>query len=168
MARRKVIHSDDIKPDNPPDFKMPPTGDIVRPAEIVQPLEAVSPETDFDEVAFNEEAITIELLPSQDENAPKSVPIWVNGKGAEVLTEDGKWISMTFLPVDQPLITKRKYVEVLARCKTGNVKAYFVENIGQDPTNHVERRNFFRYPFSVIEDKNPRGREWLRRISTGQ
>ena len=38
----------------------------------------------LDELAFNEEPVTIRLEPSTDKNAATWFPIWVNGKGAEV------------------------------------------------------------------------------------
>jgi hypothetical protein len=51
-----------------------------------------------------------------------TVDCWVNGKGAEVWDErTRKWMEFNFLPVGLPIITKRKYVEVLARSKSMKV-----------------------------------------------
>jgi hypothetical protein len=109
--------------------------------------------------------VTIELLPGQDENAPPSVPIWVNGKGAEVLV-GGRWLEVTYLPVGGPLTIKRKYLEAIARAKPTHIKTNIVELVGKDPINKIDRRSYMRYPFNMLEDKNPKGRHWLTKILT--
>lgn len=60
---------------------------------------------------------------------------------------------------------ERKFVENLARAQPMNVNTRSGESDGDDLTfNRVERSLSSLVSFSVLEDKNPRGREWLTRV----
>ncbi len=132
--------------------------------QTFQPAEINSADQQyFSSLAFNEEPITIRLEPSAEKHAPTSVPVWVNGKGAEVLI-NGKWIAIGYLPIGQILITKRKYVEVLARANAENINTDVIAPEGEDPINKVIKSSQRKYPFSVLKDDNPRGYEWLTRL----
>src|SRR6267154_987667 len=67
-------------------------------------------------LAFMEEPVTLRISASSgNKGVPEShVYVAVQGRGAEVMM-NGKWCEITWLPIDVNLITKRKYVEVLAR-----------------------------------------------------
>jgi hypothetical protein len=163
MSRRTaVVHSDDVTPEQASDIILTSTSEIDR-AEVVAPLEASEQTSYMDELAFMEEPVTINIHPSQEENAPLSIPIWVNGRGAEILHE-GKWIPATYIPVDREITIKRKYLESLARAKPTNIKTNVIEMPGQDPVNKIGRHTFMKYPFTLIDDKNPRGRAWLNKV----
>lgn len=117
------------------------------------------------QLAFMEEPVTIQIAEnSSAADFPEThVPVCVNGRGAEVLN-GGKWIEVSWLPIAQIITTKRKYVEVLARSKSMIVNTKHDDANVERPRNWVERRNKSQYPLSIIEDKNPRGHEWLSRI----
>ena len=69
------------------------------------------------------------------------------------------------LPREQPIMLKRKFVEVLARAQPMNVSTDSGESPGDQITfNNVNRSLSSLCSFSVLEDKNPRGREWLTRV----
>lgn len=62
----------------------------------------------------------------------------------------------------QEIVVKRKFVEALARCRTTKY---------QQRHNPIERDKIENvpitvqtYPFSVLEDRNPKGRAWLQGI----
>lgn len=162
-AARQQVHSYDTTPQQPSDVILPETGDIERSAEIIQPLEKTAKDPYYDELQFNEEPVTIELLQSQDENASPWVPAWNNGRGAEMLI-NGKWIVATYLPVGQMITIKRKILEQIVRAKPDKVSTNVIEQQGQDPINKINRRTFMKYPLTVHEDKNPKGQDWMRRI----
>lgn len=162
MARREV-HTTDTTPEQPPVIEIPVAGDFERPAEVIQPLEAAEKNDYFDELAFNEEPVTIMLQESQEKNAPRHVPVWVNGRGADVFL-NGRWVPATYLPVNVELTVRRKVLETLVRAKPDNVSAGYTEQNGQDPVNKIDRRSFMKYPVTILEDKNPRGRAWLSRV----
>lgn len=104
------------------------------------------------ELAFMEEKVTILLHRGREKNAPTAEMVGVNG----VI----KW-----LPVDTPVKIERKFVENLARAQPINVNTRSGESSGDDLTfNHVDRNLSSLVSFSVLDDPNPRGREWLTRV----
>lgn len=120
----------------------------------------------YDELAFNEEPVTIRLEPSTDKNAATSFPIWVNGKGAEVLIND-KWVEFGYLPVSQTLVIKRKYVEVLLRAKIDTITTEVVDvqtDQADNKKNTVKRFTSAVHSFSILHDKNPLGAAWVTEI----
>lgn len=116
-----------------------------------------------DELAFNEEPVTIRIEPSADKHAATAHPVWVNGKGAEVF-QNGRWDEIGYLPVARVLTIKRKYVAVLAGAKFDRINTEVVEKEGNDPYNTIQRFTSASVAFSVLEDKNPKGRAWLTEL----
>ena len=112
---------------------------------------------------FAEEPMTIRLERSSEKNAASSEQVAVNGKGIELLI-GGAWVSTGWIPVGQVVITKRKYVEVIARSKPESVSTDVMEKEGEDPVNRIRRYSSQKNPFSVIKDDNPRGAQWLTSI----
>lgn len=116
-------------------------------------------------LAFNEEPMMIRIEPSSEKNAPKCVDCWVNGKGAEVFdVQDNRWYAYGALPVGRVIITRRKYVEVLARSKKDDVSTEVIGPETEKPENKVHRHTSQRAVFTVIDDRNPKGAEWLSRL----
>ena len=104
------------------------------------------------DLAFMEEKVTILLHRGREKNAPTAEMVGVN----DVI----KWI-----PVDTPVKIERKFVENLARAQPLNINTRSGESDGDDLTfNHVQRSLSSLVSFSVLEDANPRGREWLTRV----
>lgn len=62
-----------------------------------------------------------------------------------------------------PQEVKRYFVERLARAKRTSYSQNLDERLGES-MNNMQSRHALRYPFSVIEDKNPKGSAWLRQI----
>lgn len=119
------------------------------------------------ELAFNEEPVTVRIEENSRSDFPEThAACAVNGRGAEVL-HNGQWISMTWLPIGQVLTIKRKYVEVLARAKSDSIQTVHQDATVERPNNTVRRRTSSNYPLSIIEDRNPKGHEWLSRIMMG-
>lgn len=116
-------------------------------------------------LAFMEEPVMICIQESSSGgDFPETyVPVQVNGKGAEVMM-NGKWVEMTWLPIGPRLITKRKYVEVLARSRSDSIKTMHEDATAANPRNWERRILKSAYPVSILEDKNPRGGEWFSRI----
>lgn len=115
------------------------------------------------QLAFNEEPITIRIERSAEKFAPLVVDCWCNGKGAEVLIQ-GRWVETAYLPVGMPVTTKRKYVEILARSKIDSVQTKVEDRDSEKPRNVIERFTSSKSPFSVLEDKNPKGAAWLNSL----
>lgn len=142
--------------------------DITKPreSESYAEIESVTADTNIDLLAFMEEPVTIRIQKSSEKYAPNVVDCWVNGKGAEQFI-NGKWMVCGWLPVNHIVTTRRKYLEVLARAK--------VDSLQTEVRKHEDREDNMaipytssKYPFSVIEDRNPLGHEWLSRVLQGQ
>lgn len=115
-------------------------------------------------LAFNEEPVMIMVNPSDNPDAALYIEAWVNGKGVERFLEGLGWAEVRFIPVGEEVIVKRKYLEVWLRSKTMGVHTPQEVADGQEPTNPL-RRTFSRtHSISILEDKNPKGREWARQM----
>ncbi len=118
-------------------------------------------------LAFMEEPVTIRIEENSRSDFPEThVPVYVQGRGAEV-QQNGRWLELGWLPIGVPLVTKRKFVEVLARSKSDSIKTNHDDATVDRPRNTVTRRTSANYPLSIIHDANPRGHEWLSRIMMG-
>lgn len=177
MSKNK-LHSDDISIEQKPALVIKTPGQEARPrsdgdVEIDDPRER-EPEVvradpsiiDADyqaELSFMEEPVTIRLEPSTEKNAANVFPCWCNGRGGELMV-DGRWITVTYLPVGMEITTKRKYLEVIVRAKIDTIQTDVIENPGQDPENRIRRFTSPIHSFSIIEDRNPRGAAWLTEL----
>lgn len=117
----------------------------------------------LEDLAFNEDPVTILIHPSREKNAAPVVDCWVNGRGAEVFT-NGRWYSLAWLPINIECVVKRKYVEVLARASIDTIDTDVDDTTVKDPENRIVRVTSALCTFSVLHDPNPKGREWLRRV----
>ena len=133
---------------------------LVSPAVVVTEVDRVEPVTANEDVAelarrevaikkFMDEIVIVKLHKTTDKNASSHVILSCNGMTQPV-----------FRGVPTPL--KRKYVEILAR---------MVESTYEQHTHPVEMERYemqettaLAYPFEVIRDDNPIGREWLDHI----
>lgn len=119
----------------------------------------------LEELAFMEEPLIVRFSSGLDPHAPKFVDCSVNGKGIEVLMDNGKWFELFQVPVNRNITMKRKYVEVFARCKHVYLTAKH-EMQGEDVINKSVPNADFKHPFSIIDDKSPRGDEWFNRVAS--
>ena len=116
------------------------------------------------ELKFMEDPVTIMIQAAPEKYAAKVVDCWVNGRGAEIFDEGSqKWMVCGWLPIGQPVTTRRKYVEVLARAKPETVTTE-IKKYEDREDNRAHRSAFSKYPFSVLRDSNPRGSAWLIKI----
>lgn len=106
---------------------------------------------------FMEEPVTIMIHESTDPNAEPMVFCAVNGDGA------GEH-KIPWLPRGQPVTIKRKFVAQLAKSRPTSIRSQEVVNpIGERSISYL-RHSALAYPFSVIQDNNPRGAEWLKAV----
>jgi len=158
-VNKREIGTNDVKIDQKP----PIIGDAnVHPTEVVQADPSIISKDYMDELAFNEEPLTIMLVASSEPNAPASVPVWVNGKGAEILNpRTNKWMEITYLPVGIELTVKRKYVGNLIQAKLDKVTTDFGKPGEENPVNRINRFTSSYHSFQIINDPNPKGRAWF-------
>lgn len=102
------------------------------------------------EEAFMNETVTIVVAETTDENSPPHVILSVNNTSQPVMR-------------GVPTPIKRKYVEVLARCKESKYTQR-VTNPNEPDRIEMVARTALAYPFTVVEDKNPKGAAWLNAV----
>ena len=105
---------------------------------------------EMQEEAFMNELVTVRLADTTDENAAQHIILSVNGTTQPM-----------FRGVAQTI--KRKYLEVLARCKESKYTQR-TANPNEPDRIAMVQRTAFAYPFELIEDKNPKGAAWLANI----
>jgi hypothetical protein len=154
MARpRKTVDAaaEQVGQDNPLEFSTSGDLDVSRPA--IETVEGPQAMNHAAEMAFMEEPVTIIVHESSDPNDPDPNPLLqVNGRTQYIIR-------------CKEQVVRRKYVEVLARAK----KTAYTQSMRHDAvTGNVYQsmnpRTALRYPFSVIEDRSPKGRDWLRKV----
>jgi 6-phosphogluconate dehydrogenase (decarboxylating) len=144
------IHSADIAPRQKREIKLDLNTDLtqVRQNEdIIVDGGAINKDY-LDELSFMEEKITIRLERTSEKNAPAFIDVGVNGR-TEWL-EKGKSITIA-----------RKYVDVLARCKSDFIETIAPNAESGEIVNRLMRNTTSKHPFTVIHDPNPRGYDWL-------
>lgn len=161
---RKETHSDDLPIEQRDSIDM--SGEEINHENIV--IASAPLTTDYSRnLAFLEEPVTIRIEKSSEKHAPLVVDCWINGRGAEVFL-NGQWLVLGYLPVGREIITKRKYLEVLARSKVDNIQTVVGTKNEEKPNNAIDISTSSKAAFSVLEDKNPLGREWLGRLMREQ
>lgn len=171
MARQslnKETHSSDTKIEQKREISKSPS-DERDAGDIAVADSALFDKEYFDELAFNEEPVSIRIEPGSEEHAAQHVMLCCNGKGCEVYL-NGRWRSFPggWIPVGQVLTIKRKYVEVLARSKIDRIETVLPEPGSAEDKGgsggSVKRFTRQSNSFSVLKDENPRGAAWLNEI----
>ena len=101
--------------------------------------------------AFMHEPVTVVVMSSGDDTETDLVQMSVNGVSQ-------------FFRRDTTQTVKRMYVERLARCKKTDFNQKLDDRQGEAEFNTMNRRHSLRFPFQVLEDKNPKGSAWLKVI----
>lgn len=104
---------------------------------------------------FMEEPVTINVHESTNENAAQYVFLAINGEGPGPQ-------KFPYLPRGMDITVKRKFVDRLARARVVSYKSTERVNGAGEREVVYPKTSALLYPFSVVEDKNPRGRDWLR------
>lgn len=106
---------------------------------------------------FMEEDVRVLISEADGKNPEKYIYLAVNGRGAG---PNG----IPWVPRGVEVTIKRKFLNVLAGAR--QVKYTNYEETNTEGVRESKQRATAndRYPFSVVEDLNPRGIEWLRQL----
>jgi hypothetical protein len=153
-----------VKQEQKPTIKMPEIHEpFERDPEILVHEDELSMDH-ADRLMFFEEPVKILIHNSQDGLAARTTDyVANNGVAAEMLFKQG-WVPIGYLPRGISIIVKRKIVSILAGARLESVRTNVIERDNANPENYIERTVTHPVAFSVIEDKNPRGGEWLARL----
>jgi hypothetical protein len=108
-------------------------------------------------LAFMEEPVKVIISDDNGKNPEKFMYLAVNGRGAG---PNG----IPWVPRGVEVTIKRKFLNVLAGAR--QVKYTNYEEVNSEGIRESKQRATAndRYPFSVVEDLNPRGIAWLRQL----
>lgn len=155
-AASREIHSPDYvdhSNDGAMDFSEVASYNTLSRGGHIEPITEREWKTAEEAMAFMEEPLTIEIHVSSDKNAPPAVPAGVQGK------------LVWFLRGTKIRNVPRKYVEVLARSQSTAYKTQQVRDPNADEQMQTLRSTSQDYSFSVLHDPNPKGRQWLERVT---
>lgn len=160
---RRELNSADIPVEQKDDILMQDDAPIEhsRTIEHAHPDDLVNGMVE--QLAFNEQPVSILIYPSREKNPPLVVDCWVNGRGAEVFV-GGKWHEFNCLPINIEVTTKRKYVEALAMSKHDTIDTDVGSTMEENPHNRIRCMTSATVAFTVTKDASPHSAEWLRRI----
>jgi len=147
MTKKKVTeaHSGDLRKG-----ESIPIGEIGKDSAGIDPVSENDHAKAIDDEVFANQMLTIVIATSNDKEDLTIVTPSVNG-------------------VNQPIVRgvesqiKRKYVEALARCTYTRYEQKTPDPSKPDKIQMIERISLV-YPFSVLHDPHPNGREWLKDI----
>ena len=149
MRRQSEVFTGDMEVRQPPVIALD-DNEIDRDDVIVADKSVVNGDY-LNQLAFNEDVLTIMLSRSSEKFAPELIDIYVNGK-------------VEWVPVGRPYMLKRKYVEVIARCQPFDVRTEVVRE-AENERNQVKRFQIAKHPFTVIHDPaGERGHAWLQQV----
>lgn len=132
---------------------IPTTGPArIEPESDIEVIERPVPSTKLELLKFMEEPVTVMIHRSADKQTSAIVDVWNGG------------VHQAFIR-GRPQVVKRKFVEVLARSREiGYSEEVFVDRSTGEAVNRMIPNEGLKYPFEVIEDKNPNGRAWLQNL----
>ena len=104
-----------------------------------------------DMLAFMEQELEVMV---HDSNNPQDVPI-------PMFQNDGR--SQYFIRGKTQTV-KRKFVEILARCKQTTFSNQLYQDAAGADAYRYPSHTALMFPFSIISDPHPRGRDWLKTV----
>lgn len=132
---------------------MPTTKPGIKRDTSVELLDGVCDVDDFAaELAFLEEPVDVLVHESTDNSAAPIVEVFHNGTPQRFIR-------------GQVQTVKRKYLEVLARAKrTGYSQSVYRDQVSGEAIQRMNPHTALQFPFSVMNDTNPRGPAWVKKI----
>jgi hypothetical protein len=150
-AKRKMIDTTEhqVGQDKPRD--MPSTGEARIEASEIELVDGPDWKKKAEALAFMEEPVEVMVHETADKNAETIVEVFNSGRRQMFIR-------------GQVQTVKRKFVEVLARAKhTVYRQERYKDHEGNDAIRNIPM-TALRYPFSIVSDTNPKGRDWLKKI----
>ena len=106
----------------------------------------------------------VQELMFMEEMVQVMIPFGANPETEEQFVDVGNNGVRQFIQRGEPQYVKRKFVEVLARAKREKISTPEFTDATGARTTKIVRTPALIHGFQVIEDKNPNGAAWLRRI----
>lgn len=101
--------------------------------------------------AFYEEEVEVVVSESDNPNLEQLIQVGVNGTNQ-------------FFIRGVPVIVKRKFLEGLCRARPESITTQEYLDANGNRSTRVIKTPGLKFPFRVLRDSNPRGREWLEKL----
>lgn len=154
MARpRSNFDSNNAQVGQAQSFVIPPVGELNH-ADFHDSYEAVdtpSWEEEAKLMRFMEEPVEIVISEDNSPNAEQVINLCVNGVNQFIFRGKNQ-------------VIKRKFVEVLARSRPETLATTEYTDANGNKATKVIKNHTLRYPFRVINDRNPDGQRWVESI----
>ena len=148
---KKNVDTTDFQVGQDKPRNMPSTGPARIETPEIEVVDGVEWKNKAETLAFMEEEVDVTVHQSTDKNAEAVVQVWNDGRAQ-------------FFVRGRQQKVKRKFVEVLARCKqTGFVQEYYVDGQGNNAIRNIPQ-TALRYPFTINHDLNRKGPDWIRKV----
>ncbi|KKT73223.1 MAG: hypothetical protein UW69_C0070G0004 [Microgenomates group bacterium GW2011_GWA2_44_7] len=153
ISTKIVADSNDMQVGQPQYHKIPATGSISAEdfKDNFQVVDAPALGGKAAILAFMEEEVVVRLATTADKSQEPIPRFSVNGINQYI--QRGK-----------PEAIKRKFLQEIARSKHESINTPFARDGNGFDTYNLSKQHSLKYPFELIEDKNPRGRPWLEKI----
>ena len=149
---RKAINPDDLLTQRPRAVRI---DEIDTLASSDDDLQIVIPSMFQDSAEYEKfmnDYLEIIVAASSDKNAPPMVPVGVNGK-------------QVWLPRGQNIEIRRYFVERLLRAQPRDFKTVNDQDFAAETATRIAESIGTSYPISIINDPDPRGRDWVNMVS---
>lgn len=164
-AKKEGVSTEDIKVEQPPSFDVPIEDEWFNPPPDIIVTPEMAAEQQAAGIAFGEEPVEIYIQPSSEEFGATEVPVWNQGKFAEVFNRtERRWESVLGIPRGVDVVTRVKYLETILRSKTDDVRHDGVRVPGQEAINRWKRRTVTNYQVQLLRYKNPLIKPWFEEM----
>lgn len=150
-TRKTAINSDDLMTQRPRAMRIDEVDTLM--GDDAQNIVMPSMFQDVPEYEkFMNDYLEIVVAASSDKNAPPMVPVGVNGR-------------QVWLPRGQNVEVRRYFVERLLRAQPRDFKTVNEQDFGAETATRIAESIGTSYPISIINDPDPRGRDWANMVS---
>jgi hypothetical protein len=102
-------------------------------------------------LAFAEELVLVEIPEENNPYAEQVIELSVQGVNQFMIRGKPQWI-------------KRKFLEVLIGAKVGTISTPEILDPSGNKTTKIVVMNGSKYPYRILQDNNPNGMEWAKRV----
>ncbi len=150
----KTFDSQEHKHGQDQEFVVPPTGNI-NPQDFRENFETVDTPTWTEKaknLAFNEELVEVVITDENNPYAEQVIELGVDGVKQFMIRGKPQWI-------------KRKFLAVLIGANPGTLSTPEIIDPSGHRTTKIVVMHGSKYPYRILQDKNPDGFAWAQRLA---
>lgn len=150
VSRSSLIDSGDMDVPKESVVKMDSKGDASLDVPLVQVPDGPLTKEKAEELAFMDELVEVTVSTTSDQNERQLISVWNDGRHQLFIR-------------GRPVKCKRKFLEVLLRSKPENF--HNRERVDESGVRQIDYLKNVSQKYSVsVQDPNPRGADWMRKV----